>query len=64
MCDSINGQQLAEYYDRWFRQELEIGLHSVKANRLVAAEDVEAIFLSRRVETREIFEKSKQQNSY
>lgn len=62
MCDSINGQQATENYDGWFCQEVEVGLLSAKANRLVAAEDVEAKFLARRIEAREIFEKTKQQN--
>jgi predicted transcriptional regulator len=52
MRDFIRQQQEAAEHDAWFRRQVQIGLDSANAGRLVAAEDVEAEFATRRVETR------------
>lgn len=52
MRSSINDEQSTANNDRWFFQEVSVGVLSVKANRLVVAEDVEAEFSARRDKTR------------
>jgi len=52
MRDFVKQQQEAAEHDAWFRRQVQVGLDSANAGRLVAAEDVEAEFASRRDETR------------
>ena len=52
MRDFVKQQQEAAEHDAWFRRQVQVGLDSANAGRLVAAEDVEAEFAKRREETR------------
>lgn len=52
MRDFVKQQQDAAEHDAWFRRQVQVGLDSANAGRLVAAEDVEAEFATRRTETR------------
>ena len=52
MRDFVKQQQEAAEHDAWFRRQVQVGLDSANAGRLVAAEDVEAEFAARRDETR------------
>ena len=52
MRDFVKQQQEAAEHDAWLRRQVQVGLDSANAGRLVAAEDVEAEFATRRDETR------------
>jgi predicted transcriptional regulator len=52
MRDFVKQQQESAEHDAWFRRQVQVGLDSANAGRLVAAEDVEAEFATRRDETR------------
>ena len=52
MRDFVKQQQDAAEHDAWFRRQVQAGLDSANAGRLVVAEDVEAEFAARRTETR------------
>jgi predicted transcriptional regulator len=52
MRDFVKQQQESAEHDAWFRRQVQVGLDSANAGRLVAAEDVEAEFAARRDETR------------
>ncbi|MCX7151194.1 MAG: hypothetical protein NT115_01385 [Proteobacteria bacterium] len=52
MRDFVKQQHEAAEHDAWFRRQVQVGLDSANAGRLVAAEDVEAEFATRREETR------------
>lgn len=52
MRDFVRQQQEAAEHDTWFRRQVQVGLDSANAGRLVAAEEVEAEFATRRDETR------------
>lgn len=52
MRDFVKQQQEAAEHDAWFRRQVQVGLDSANAGRIVAAEDVEAEFATRRDETR------------
>ena len=52
MRDFVKQQQEATEHDAWFRRQVQVGLNSANAGRLVSAEDVEAEFATRRDETR------------
>ena len=52
MRDFVKQQQDAAEHDAWFRRQVQAGLDSAKAGRLVSADDVEAEFADRRAETR------------
>lgn len=52
MRDYVRRQQEEPGYDAWFRRQVEAGLASVNAGRLIAAEEVEAEFATRRARTR------------
>jgi len=52
MRDFVKQQQETAEHDAWFRRQVQAGLDSANAGRLVAAEDVEAEFATRRSETR------------
>lgn len=52
MRDFVKQQQDAAEHGAWFRRQVQAGLDSANAGRLVAAEDVEAEFATRRDQTR------------
>lgn len=52
MRDFVKQQQEAAEHDAWFRRQVQAGLDSANARCLVATEDVEAEFATRRDETR------------
>ena len=52
MRDFVKQQQEAAEHDAWFRRQVQVGLDSANAGRLVAAEDVEAEFATCRDATR------------
>lgn len=52
MRDFVQQQQEAAAHDAWFRQQVQIGLDSANAGRLVSAEEVEARFAAKRAATR------------
>lgn len=52
MRDFVRQQQDATEHDVWFRRQVQAGLDSANAGRLVSAEDVEAEFTNLRAETR------------
>ena len=51
MRDYVKRQQDEVEYDVWFRQQVQAGLDSAKADKLVPNDDVEAEFAARRAET-------------
>jgi|TARA_Y100000815_G_scaffold27391_1_gene22972 predicted transcriptional regulator len=53
MRDYVAGQQDAVEYDAWFRRQVQIGLDSANAGRLIPAAEVEAKFAARRAATRQ-----------
>lgn len=53
MRDFVQKQQDASDYDVWFRSQVQAGLDSANAGRLVPAEEVEAEFARRRELTRQ-----------
>jgi predicted transcriptional regulator len=52
MREYVQQQQDAAAHDAWVRQQVQIGIDSANAGRLVSAEAVEAEFAARRAETR------------
>lgn len=52
MRDIIRRQREAQEHDAWFREQVQIGLASANAGRLVSNEEAEARFNGRRAETR------------
>lgn len=52
MRDFIQQQQEAVDYDAWFRRQVQIGLDSAHAGRLIPAAEVETKFAARRAATR------------
>ena len=52
MRDFVKQLQESAEHEAWFRRQVQVGLDSANAGRLVAAEDVEAEFAARRDETR------------
>ena len=50
MREYVKNQQ--DEYDAWFRRQVQIGLDSANAGRVIPAEEVEAKFAKRRAETR------------
>ena len=52
MRDFVKEQQEAAEHDAWFRRQVQAGLDSANAGRLVPGEDVEAEFAARRTKTR------------
>ncbi len=57
MRDIIRRQREAEEHDAWFREQVEIGLASANAGKLVSNEQAEARFAGRRAETRRALDK-------
>lgn len=56
MREFVQQQQEAADHDAWFRRQVEVGLESANAGRLVPAVEVEARFAARRTATRRQFE--------
>ena len=52
MRDFVRQQQDAAEHDAWFRHQVQAGLDSANAGRLVPSEEVEAEFSARRTRTR------------
>ena len=52
MRDFVRQQKEAIEHDAWFRGQVQAGLDSANAGRLVPASEVEAEFLARRTKTR------------
>jgi predicted transcriptional regulator len=52
-------QQESSAHDAWFRRQVEIGLDSAKAGRLIPAQEVEDRFAARRAATRQQLEVAK-----
>ena len=53
MRDYVAGQHDAVEYDAWFRRQVQVGLDSANAGRLMPAAEVEAKFAARRAATRQ-----------
>lgn len=58
MREFVQRQQDAANHDAWFRRQVQIGIESANAGRLVPAADVEAHFAVRRAATRRRLEVS------
>ncbi|MBE0507600.1 MAG: hypothetical protein IBX50_12945 [Marinospirillum sp.] len=52
MRDLVSQQQQVAEHDRWFRHQVQKGLDSANAGRLVAASEVESHFAARREATK------------
>jgi len=52
MRDFVKEQEEAAEHDAWFRRQVQAGLDSANAGRLVPGEEVEAEFAARRTKTR------------
>lgn len=52
MRDVVRQQHESADHDTWFRQQVQMGLDSARAGRLVPAKDVESEFAARRNKTR------------
>ena len=51
MRDFVKKQQEAADYDKWFKQQVQIGLNEANAGKLIPHEDVKAEFAARRAAT-------------
>jgi predicted transcriptional regulator len=58
MREFVQQQREAAEHDTWFRRQVQAGLDSADAGRLVPAADVEARFAARRAATRRRIEPS------
>ena len=52
MRDFVRRQQKAAEHDAWFRRQVQAGLDSAEAGRLLPSDEIEAEFTARRAETR------------
>ena len=52
MRDIVHRQREADEHEAWFRDQVQIGLDSANAGKLMSNDDVEARFSARRDETR------------
>ena len=59
MREYVQQQQEAAEHDAWFRRQVQAGLDSANAGRLVPASEVETRFAARRAATRRRLETSK-----
>ena len=59
MREFVQKQQEVAEHDAWFRRQVQVGLDSAEAGRLVPATEVEARFAARRAATRRRLEASK-----
>jgi predicted transcriptional regulator len=53
MREDLKNQKERAEYDSWFRRQVQAGLDSAKAGKLIPAEEVEAKFAKRRADTLE-----------
>lgn len=53
MRSYVAGEREAAEYDTWFREQVQIGLDSANAGRLIPHEEVTAKFAARRAATRQ-----------
>ena len=58
MREFVQRQQDMAGHDEWFRRQVQIGVESANAGRLMSAADVEAHFAARRAATRRRLERS------
>jgi predicted transcriptional regulator len=56
MREFVQLQQESSAHDPWFRQQVEIGLASANAGRLIPAQEVEDRFAAKRAATRQRLE--------
>ncbi len=56
MREFVQQQQESSAHDAWFRRQVEIGLESANAGRLIPAQEVEVKFAARRSATRQRLE--------
>jgi predicted transcriptional regulator len=59
MREFVQQQQESSAHDAWFRRQVEIGLDSANAGRLIPADEVETKFAARRAVTRQRLEAAK-----
>ncbi|WGG51536.1 hypothetical protein [Rugamonas sp. DEMB1] len=59
MRDFVRQQQEAVEHDAWFRRQVQIGLDSANAGKLIPAAEVEAKFAAKRAATRRRLEAAK-----
>lgn len=59
MRDFVRQQQEAVEHDAWFRRQVQIGLDSANAGKLIPATEVEAKFAAKRAATRRRLEAAK-----
>jgi predicted transcriptional regulator len=52
MRDFVRQQQEAAEHDAWFRRQVQVGLDSANAGKLIPAAEVEAKFAAKRAATR------------
>ena len=57
MRELVRRQREAEDHDAWFREQVQIGLRSANAGKLISNEEAEAGFAARRAETRRRLDK-------
>jgi predicted transcriptional regulator len=60
MREFVQGLKVTPEHDAWFRHQVQIGVASANADRLVSAADVTAHFAARRAATRRRLEESAQ----
>jgi predicted transcriptional regulator len=58
MRDFVKQQQEATEHDVWFRRQVQVGLDSANAGKLIPAAEVEAEFAAKRAATRRRIESS------
>jgi predicted transcriptional regulator len=58
MRDFVRQQQEAAEHDAWFRRQVQIGLDSANAGKLIPSAEVEAKFAAKRAATRRRLETS------
>ncbi len=56
MRDFVRQQQEVAEHDAWFRRQVQIGLDSANAGKLIPAAEVEAKFAAKRAATRRLLE--------
>ncbi len=56
MREFVKQQQDSSAHDAWFRHQVEVGLDSANAGRLIPAQEVEAKFAAKRAATRQRLE--------
>ena len=57
MRELVRRQREAEDHDAWFREQVQVGLRSANAGKLISNEEAETGFAARRAETRRRLDK-------